>query len=233
MGCLHTRARYCGKGLPGQRTGPGRLKSLQTERAVPALVCCTCLMLNIPPPGQPGAPRLRCTCCGVTAEAGEPGWRSLISTSHSGRTTAEESAGHTVGLDLCRACLRQQLRGMLGLPANAAEEQRAKSLAVPQTGEQGRAQRAVRSMERTEAFIRASERRLDGWRRDDHDAGHEAARSAGQVADGNSAAASNGADWSLGATKGELDAAASTAQDGQAMDKAGSSQRTARSQSRA
>lgn len=189
-------------------------------------------MLNIPPPGQPGAPRLRCNCCGVSAEAGDAGWRSLISTSHSGRTTAEESAGHTVGLDLCRACLRQQLRGMLGLPVNAAEQQRVHARAVPETPERGRAQRAVRSMERTEAFIRASERRLDGWRQADQN-GSQDARSAGQVADGNSAAASNGADWSLGATRGELEASPPSSQEGQAMDKAGSSQRTARSQSRA
>jgi len=188
-------------------------------------------MLNIPPPGQPGAPRLRCNSCGITAEAGQPGWRSLISTSHSGRTAAEESAGHTVGLDLCRACLRQQLRGMLGLPDLPAEQQRMRARALPQTQEQGRAQRAVRSMERTEAFIRASERRLDGWRREDQGAGQEAGRNAGQVADGNSAAASNGADWSLGATSGAAEASAHQA--GQAMDSAGSSQRTARSQSRA
>lgn len=122
---------------------------------------------------------------------------------------------------------------MLGLPEDAAEARRTHGLAVPQTPEHGRAQRAVRSMERTEAFIRASERRLDGWRREDREASPEGGRNAGQVADGNSAAASNGADWSLGATRGELEADASAAQDGQAMDKAGSSQRTARSQSRA
>lgn len=188
-------------------------------------------MLNIPPPGQPGAPRLRCNCCGVTAEAGGPGWRSLISTSHSGRTTAEESVGHTVGLDLCRDCLRQQLRGMLGLPESAAEQLRTDALAPPQTDEHGRARRAVRSMERTEAFIRASQRRLDTWRREDQGAGQDGARNTGQVADGNSAAASNGADWSLGATSGAAEAASHQA--GQAMDSAGSSQRTARSQSRA
>lgn len=119
---------------------------------------------------------------------------------------------------------------MLGLPAQAAEQQRTQALTPPQTAEDGKARRAVRSMERTEAFIRASERRLDGWRREDRDASPEGGRQAGQVADGNSAAASNGADWSLGATRGELEA---EAQDGQAIDKAGSSQRTARSQSRA
>jgi hypothetical protein len=170
----------------------------------------------------------------VTAEAGEPGWRSLISTSHSGRTTAEESAGHTVGLDLCRACLRLRLRGVLGLPEEATTRKQPAVASAPATAEMGRAQRAVRSMERTEAFIRASERRLDGWRREDDGASQDGERQAGQVADGNSAAASNGADWSFGATRSELEASPpSTAQDGQAMDNAGSSQRTARSQSRA
>jgi hypothetical protein len=189
-------------------------------------------MLTIPPPGQPGAPRLRCTCCGITAEAGEPGWRSLISTSHSGRTTAEESAGHTVGLDLCRACLRARLRGVLGMPDEDRVQQRPQTAPPLPQGERGRAERAVRSMERTEAFIRASERRLDGWRREDSAAVESRAPVPGQVADGNSAAASNGADWSLGATSGERAASDAEAQ-GQAMDKAGSSQRSARSQSRA
>lgn len=154
-------------------------------------------MQSIPPPCPQGPQRLSCARCGISAVAGDAAWQRLTSTSHSGTTVAEERLGHAVGMDLCRDCLRATLRGMLGMGAQLVPsiggggrmnadgsrhghcpdlrsdvgfEHRA---AEARQLERGRAQRAVRSMERTDAFVRASQRRLQAWRRADADADAE------------------------------------------------------------
>ena len=165
-------------------------------------------MQSIPPPGPHGSQRLSCARCGITAVAGDAAWQRLTSTSHSGTTVAEERLGHAVGMDLCRDCLRATLRGMLGMRAQVLPsfggggrldadgsrqdcrpdrragqgvEQRA---AEAHQQDRGRAQRAVRSMERTDAFVRASQRRLQAWRRADADGEREGESGSANDADG-------------------------------------------------
>jgi len=114
---------------------------------------------------RPAVGRLVCTYCGLVAQPGSLGWRSLTAVSHAGPTVAAERAGHEVALDLCRGCMRDVLKAALGIrqadPAVAAfasaASQRIEEPRVPVE--------AIRSMADAEAFIRASNARLEAWRR--------------------------------------------------------------------
>lgn len=195
-------------------------------------------MQSIPPPGDPHSPRLRCAHCGLTAVAGDAAWAQFTATSHAGSSESAERAGHLVGMEVCRHCLRDSLRSALGMvPPPAPGRAPRPAPPMPEHDSPGqRVGRAMRSMERTNAFIRASERRLARWQEADRVADRLAARadnpeddSAGQNG-GSSALSSAGAAASLGATRGAPDASASS---GQATPSVGSSQRSERSQSRA
>lgn len=219
-------------------------------------------MQSIHSPDDAAPQRLRCARCGLTAVAGQQAWGALTSVSHSGGTDAQERAGHAVGLDLCRRCVRATLREALGMGREVFARADTDPQALPAAAQAQRTHRALRSMDRTEAYIRASQRRLDGWRRADAAAwaGDEgvkpedvavgsavASELAGQPTamlanqapangGGSSASASNGAAASFGATTGMAGPAEDTADsaaNGQSIDNEGSSQRIARSQSRA
>lgn len=188
-------------------------------------------MQSIPPPGDPHSPRLRCARCGFSAVDSEAGWAQLTAVSHAGPTEALERAGHAVGMDVCRNCLRDSLRSALGLPPRGTTARRPSPApeAPPRADTAGeRVHRAMRSMERTDAFIRASERRLARWRGEDGLS--PSSDPQGAQSGGSSAASSEGAAASLGATRGEAPA---NCANGQATASAGSSQRSERSQSRA
>lgn len=199
-------------------------------------------MQSIPPPGDPHSPRLRCAHCGLSAVVGDVAWSQFTSVSHSGATEAVERAGHAVGMELCRRCLRSSLRSALGMPPAGKAATGGREAAAQSPGFGGETQRmgrAMRSMERTNAFIRASERRLARWREEDRQeqAGSTPrptpAPSPGGAASqngGSSADTSEGAAASLGATRGTP---AANADNGQATANVGSSQRRERSQSRA
>ncbi len=114
-------------------------------------------------PAGPPLARLVCTRCGLVAQPGTTGWRALTAVSHAGPTLAAERAGHEVALDLCRRCLRDVLRSVLGAPGDSDPSVQAGSHANgPQVG-------ALRSMNDAEAFIRASNARLAAWRRADEE----------------------------------------------------------------
>jgi hypothetical protein len=205
-------------------------------------------MQSIHSPDDAAPQRLRCARCGLTAVAGERAWGALTSVSHSGGTAAQEKAGHAVGLDLCRRCVRATLREALGMAREVPAEPDTDPQALPASAQAERTHRALRSMDRTDAYIRASQRRLDGWRRADAAAwagegvmardrdGPAASRLQPAANGGSSASASNAALASFGATTGVAGAAAEapdSAANGQSIDSEGSSQRIARSQSRA
>jgi len=201
-------------------------------------------MQSIPPPGDPHSPRLRCAHCGLSAVIGDVAWSQFTAVSHSGSTEAAERNGHAVGMELCRRCLRSSLRNALGMPPSGPAEVDGQGTAQLHGfgGETQRMGRALRSMERTNAFIRASERRLARWREEDRQEqagwlpGPTPAPSPGSPGGaapqngGSSAASSAGAAASLGATRG---APAANADNGQTTASVGSSQRSERSQSRA
>ncbi len=94
----------------------------------------------------------------MVAEAGTLGWRALTAVSHAGPTLAAELAGHEVALDLCRPCLRNVLRSALGM------EHRGGSHGAQVPGMSADARQALRSISATEAYIRASNARLEAWR---------------------------------------------------------------------
>ena len=102
--------------------------------------------------------RLVCGRCGTSVFADADTAHELTSTSHAGRTVAQERAGHRVTMDLCRHCLRDALRQCLcaGLEEAQAMQQRCRDATA--------ARQAMRSLEDTEAFVRASNARLDALR---------------------------------------------------------------------
>jgi len=102
--------------------------------------------------------RLVCVRCGTSVFADADAGHELTSTSHAGRTAAQERAGHRVAMDLCRHCLRDALRQCFGGAAEDENDQAQRSL------DAAAARRAMRSLEDTEAFVRDSNARLDAWR---------------------------------------------------------------------
>ena len=102
--------------------------------------------------------RLVCVRCGTSVFADADAGHELTSTSHAGRTAAQERAGHQVAMDLCRHCLRAALRRYFGGSADDAGDEAQRSLDAADN------RRAMRSLEDTEAFVRASNARLDAWR---------------------------------------------------------------------
>jgi hypothetical protein len=109
--------------------------------------------------------RLVCERCGTSVFADADTGHELTSTSHAGRTKAQERAGHQVAMDVCRHCLREALRRCLGAgPEEAqARQQRCHDAKA--------ARQAMRSLEDTEAFVRASNARLDALRADEEGGG--------------------------------------------------------------
>jgi hypothetical protein len=107
----------------------------------------------------PATGRLVCCRCGLAADPGGADWHALTAVSHSGPTAAAERAGHEVALDLCRRCMRETLRAVLGLrpatpppPAEGVAKSSAASAPCFDT---------VCSLADAEAFISACVARLD------------------------------------------------------------------------
>jgi hypothetical protein len=97
--------------------------------------------------------RLVCRRCGMSVFADTDVDHELTSISHAGATPAMERAGHTVAMDVCRHCLRDILRGWLrgGTVETCCCDA-------------ARARDALRSPEHLDAFVRASNARLDALR---------------------------------------------------------------------
>jgi hypothetical protein len=107
----------------------------------------------------PATARLVCSRCGLVAEPGGADWPALTAVSHSGPTAAAERAGHEVALDLCRRCMRETLRAVLGLrpatpPPPAAGSAKSSTASAPCFD-------TVCSLADAEAFISACAARLD------------------------------------------------------------------------
>jgi hypothetical protein len=106
----------------------------------------------------PATVRLVCCRCGLAANPGSAGWQALTAVSHAGPTSAAERAGHEVALDLCRRCMRESLRVVLGLrplapPPPAMDAERATTSAPGFD--------TVCSLADAQAFISACTARLD------------------------------------------------------------------------
>jgi hypothetical protein len=111
----------------------------------------------------PSTGRLVCCRCGLASEPGGADWPALTAVSHAGPNVAAERAGHEVALDLCRHCMRETLRSVLGIqrkgPAKAATvASRAPAASAPR-------QATVCSLAEAEAFINACSERLDALHR--------------------------------------------------------------------
>lgn len=122
---------------------------------------------------RPALRQLVCTRCGLLAQPGTEGWRALTAVSHAGPSTSAERAGHEVALDLCRACMREVLKAALGIrrpPDSQAMVVDASMLAThPAVPVVVPTVAAISTLAEAEAFIRASNERLDAWRRAEKD----------------------------------------------------------------
>ena len=106
---------------------------------------------------RPHVASLVCSHCGMVALPGTLGWRALTAVSHAGPTLTSELAGHEVALDLCRHCLRDALKAALGIGADCADP--AAACLAADTPD------PLRWVSDADDFIRASNARLEAWRR--------------------------------------------------------------------
>lgn len=111
----------------------------------------------------PSTGRLVCCRCGLAADPGSADWHALTAVSHSGPNFAAERAGHEVALDLCRRCMRETLRGVLGIRPPASPSLRAVNASAPAVA--APSFKAVCSLADAEAFISACAARLDALHR--------------------------------------------------------------------
>jgi hypothetical protein len=111
----------------------------------------------------PSTGRLVCCRCGLASDPGGADWRALTAVSHAGPNVAAERAGHEVALDLCRHCMRETLRAVLGIGRKAPSKAAAVAPRTPATS--ATRQATVCSLAEAEAFISACSERLDALHR--------------------------------------------------------------------
>jgi hypothetical protein len=107
----------------------------------------------------PSTGRLVCCRCGLASDPGGADWAALTAVSHSGSSVAAERAGHEVALDVCRHCMRETLRAVLGIRRKASASTRAVAPRTPAANAPRHA--TVCSLAEAEAFISACAARLD------------------------------------------------------------------------
>jgi hypothetical protein len=106
----------------------------------------------------PSTGRLVCCRCGLAADPGSADWSALTAVSHSGTNVAAERAGHEVALDLCRRCMRDTLRAVLGIRQQAPTSNSA--VASPAPAANAPHHDTICSLAEAEAFIHACAARL-------------------------------------------------------------------------
>jgi hypothetical protein len=111
----------------------------------------------------PSTGRLVCRRCGLASDPGGADWPALTAVSHAGPNVAVERAGHEVALDLCRHCMRETLRAVLGIGRKAPS--RAASVPPRMPVNTTTRQATVCSLAEAEAFINACSQRLEALHR--------------------------------------------------------------------